>query len=178
MSDKTTLARPYAKAVFELARDSKQLDQWSTDLAALAVVVNDERISQLLAYPGVSDEEKAAVVADSLEGKLAAGGAQLVHVLAENKRLPLIPEIASLYDAHRAALESSVEVNIETAFEMETTLAESLAKSLERALKRKVTLHTQVNKSLIGGVVIRAGDTVIDASVKGRLQKLAEVVSA
>lgn len=178
MAETTTLARPYAKAAFELAREGNSLSQWSEDLAKLATVVSDALMKKVLSHPGLTSEQKAEVVLESVSGGLRPQASNFVKALSMYHRLPLLPEVASLFEQHRASLESTVDVTVESAFEIEEAAQSRLAGALQKKLNRKVTLQTTLNRDLIGGVVIRAGDTVIDASVRGRLQKLVEAVQA
>lgn len=178
MAETTTLARPYAKAVFELADAKKAVQQWSDDLAVLSLVAKDPQMSKALAHPGLGSDMKADLVVDTCGQKLSKDGINLVKVLADTGRLALLPEISVLFEEHKALLESTVDVTVETAFEIEAEQQKKLQEALQKKLDRKVTLQTTINQSLIGGVVIRAGDTVIDASIRGRLTKLAEAVNS
>jgi F-type H+-transporting ATPase subunit delta len=178
MAENTTLARPYSKAVFELAVAQAAIQQWSLDLDLLAVVAKDVQMARALAYPGLTNEQKADLVVDVCGKHLSKEGDNLVRVLAQHGRLPLLPEISVLFEQHKALLDLTVDVTVESAFEIEDLQKKKLQESLQKKLNRKVVLQTTINKSLIGGVVIRAGDTVIDASIKGRLTKLAEAVNS
>ena len=109
---------------------------------------------------------------------LNSKGQNFIRLLAENKRLVLLPEIAALYEILKANQEKSVDVEITTAFEISSDIAEKLANSLRSRLEREINLATKVDQSLLGGAVIRAGDTVIDSSVRGKLTKLAESINS
>ena len=178
MAETTTLARPYAKAVFELAKSQGTIDQWSADLNLLSVVVEDAQMVRILAHPGLSSGQKADLIAETCGTQLSKDGDTLVRVLAESARLPLLPEISALFEQMKALLELTMDVTVESAFEIQAVQQEILQASLEKKLNRKVNMVTSLNKALIGGVVIRAGDLVIDASIKGRLNKLAEAVNS
>ncbi|WP_020405478.1 F0F1 ATP synthase subunit delta [Hahella ganghwensis] len=178
MAESITLARPYAKAAFELARDTSQLNEWSEQLALTAALAGDQDMVRILAHPALTSDQKAQVMIDVCEGKLSEGVQNFAKVLAENGRLALLPEIAELFEQLKSQQEATVDVTVETAFELNSEQEEKLAQSLKSKLSRNINLQAQVNKGLIGGVVVRAGDMVIDASVRGRLAKLAETVGS
>lgn len=176
MAELTTLARPYAKAAFELAHQKQQLGEWSAMLSTLAVVARDERVQTLLGHPSVTAEAKAEAFIQVCEERLSEAGKNFVRLLAENKRLSLLPEISALFEAMKARQEASVDVVVETAFDLSAEQKDKLIKSLQAKLERSVKLETVINKSLLGGVVIRAEDLVIDASVRGRIAKMAKAL--
>ncbi|OZG73223.1 F0F1 ATP synthase subunit delta [Hahella sp. CCB-MM4] len=178
MAESITLARPYAKAAFELARDANQLSEWSEQLALTAALAGDKDMVRVLAHPTLTSDQKAQVMIDVCEGKLSEGPQNFVKVLSENTRLVLLPEIAELFEQLKSQQEATVDVTVETAFELNSEQEEKLAQSLKSKLSRNINLQSQVNSDLIGGVVVRAGDMVIDASVRGRLAKLAETVGS
>ena len=173
MAELTTVARPYAKAVFQYALDKGELSQWSEMLALAALVASDETMSEFLTLPQLTSEKKAEVFTSICDGKLSDGGKNLIAQLAEHKRLEAIPAIHVLFEALLAEQEKSVDVNVESAFALSDVETEKLINSLKIKLGREVRLESTVNESLIGGVIIHAGDLVIDASVKGKLEKLA-----
>ncbi len=178
MAESITLARPYAKAAFELARDAKQLSEWSEQLGYTAALATDQDMVKIVNHPALTSDQKAQIMIDVCEGKLSDGSQNFVKVLAENHRLALLPEIAELFEQFKSQQEATVDVTVETAFELNSEQEEKLAQSLKSKLSRNINLQTQVDKSLIGGVLVRAGDMVIDASVRGRLAKLAETVGS
>ncbi|MFE8070395.1 F0F1 ATP synthase subunit delta [Marinobacteraceae bacterium S3BR75-40.1] len=178
MAELTTLARPYAKAAFESAVKDDQLAEWSATLAFLAQATQDEDLVQVLDNPNLTGEQKADVVIDVCEGKLSDQGRNFIKILAENKRLTLLPEIAELFELYKHEKEGAVDVTIASPFEVTSEQQDKLAQALSRKLDRNINVTTEVDQSLIGGVVIRAGDTVIDASVRGKLAKLAEAIGA
>jgi len=178
MAESITLARPYAKAAFELARDAKQLSGWSEQLVYTSALAGDQDMVKILNHPTLTSEQKAQILIDVCDGKLNDGVQNFVKVLAENHRLVLLPEIAELFEQFKSQQEATVDVTVETAFELNSEQEEKLAQSLKSKLSCNINLQTQVNKSLMGGVLIRAGDMVIDASVRGRLAKLVEAVGS
>lgn len=178
MAELTTLARPYAKAAFEAAVEAAKLGDWSSSLTLVAAVVSDPSVKAALSLPSLTGEKQAQLVMDLCGDEIIGQVKNFVAILAENKRIPLMPEIVALFEALKANQEMKVDVNIISAFPLTGPLQEKLAASLKAKLQRDVVLHSETDKSLIGGAVIRAGDLVIDGSVRGKLAKLAESMKA
>ena len=178
MAELITLARPYAKAAFEVALDAGALDKWSGMLALSAAVSGDSGVSGVLSSPSLSSEQVADAFIGVCGDELDEKGKNFVHLLAENKRLVLLPEISTLFDNLKANQEKSVDVEITTAFEISSEVSNKLAQALKDRLQREIILATSVDQSLIGGAIIRAGDNVIDSSVRGKLSKLAESMNS
>lgn len=178
MAELTTLARPYAKAAFESADQAGQLQQWSDMLALAAAVAQQDGMVKVLLSPALTSAQKAQAFIDVCGDALNEGVANLLKALADNKRLTLLPHIQQLFEQHKAQREQSVDVEVTTAFELSGELQDKLAKALSAKLDRVVTLTTSVDKAILGGALIRAGDTVIDGSVRGRLAKLAEAMNS
>jgi F-type H+-transporting ATPase subunit delta len=147
-------------------------------LSVGAGVVQYPGSSELLASPKLTSEQKGAAFIDICGDKLDANGANFLKTLAENKRLELLPAIAELFEAFKAQKEKTVDVELQSAFELPSDVQDKLAKALSAKLDREVKVTGSVDQSLIGGVVVRAGDTVIDGSIKGRLAKLAEAMNS
>jgi len=173
-----TLARPYAKAAFETALQDSALDKWSSMIALSAAVAEQSGVSSILSSPSLSSDQIADAFIGVCDDELNEKGKNFVALLAENKRLILLPEISSLFEALKAQQEMSVDVEITTAFEISSDVSNKLAQALKDRLKREILLTTNVDQSLIGGAVIRAGDNVIDSSVRGKLSKLAESMNS
>lgn len=171
MADNSTLARPYAKAVFELARESGQLQSWSASLQSIAGLVADPKIAGLIAHPALSRADLATVLAKAF-GDASREVLSLVRVLIENGRLPVIAEIAGQYEQLRAEAEARVDVEITTAVAVGSAQQDGLAAAIRKRLSRDVNIEWTTDESLIAGAVIRAGDLVIDGSVKSELEKL------
>lgn len=178
MAQLTTLARPYAKAAFEEALAKNALQGWSQMLGTLGAVVRDEKVAAYLASPTLTPEGKAKALIELCAEALDELGRNFVRVLAENKRLALLPEIQSLFEEFKANQERSVDVDVVSAFDMSEDSSRRLAESLRQRLQRNVNITTRVDRSLIGGLIVRAGDVVIDGSVRGRIQKLAEALNS
>ncbi|MBM89834.1 MAG: F0F1 ATP synthase subunit delta [Gammaproteobacteria bacterium] len=174
MAETTTLARPYAKAAFEVAKQDNALDQWSKELALASAVAQQPSVSNVLRDPSLSAQQIASAFIDVCRDGLNEKGQNLIRLLAENKRLVLLPEVSALYEILKADQEKSVDVEITAAFKISSEVSQKLANALRSRLEREINLVTKVDQSLIGGAVIRAGDMVIDSSVFGKLTKLAE----
>ena len=178
MAELITVARPYAKAAFQFADEHGALTEWSEMLAFAAAVSTDEAMNQFLQNPKVTSEQKAEAFEKVCADKLNQHGKNFVSLLAQNKRLAALSEIAELYEALKSQKEQSVDVEITSAFPLTDEQAKKLAGSLKQKLGRDVNYTTSIDKSLLGGVLIHAGDMVIDASVRGKLAKLAEKLNS
>ena len=172
MAERATIARPYAKAAFEYARGANDFAAWSQALARLAEIVADPRVAALTKSPQWSAEDVANFVIDIAGASLNAGLQNFVRVLAENRRLLLLPEIAAHFELLRAQFENTVDVEVVSAVPLDAAQTEKLKHALDKRLKAQVRMKNSVDSSLLGGAVIRAGDLVIDGSLKGRLERL------
>ena len=173
MAERATIARPYAKAAFEYARDANALAQWSQGLKAAAEIVADPRVAPLTKSPQWSAADLVSLVTDVAGAKLDAAMQNFVRVLAENHRLLLLPEIAAHYEEFRSAVENTVDVEVVSAVKLDAAQSDKLSAALTKRLKRNVRMKNSVDATLLGGAVLRAGDLVIDGSLKGRLERLA-----
>lgn len=177
MAEKSTLARPYAQAVFQLAQGQRALPAWSGYLQRLAGTVNDLNVRRLIVSPRVTDAQRVAIVAEVAGLKPEDKAVNLLRELARNKRLGVLPEIAALYEVLRAEAERSLQAEVVSAFDITGEQKQQLAAALKKRLDREVTLICRTDESLIGGAIVRAGDLVIDGSVTGKLGKLAVALS-
>lgn len=177
MSDTVTIARPYAKALFEIAMTTQQLPGWSAILADLTLVILLPETNQFIRNPAATiDDQVQLIMAVILKSKCAVDSKpiqQFVTLLTENKRLLLLPGIFSEYERLRAEQEKTMTVNVRSFSELSDLQQERMIESLTRRLQRKVALEITIDKSLLGGALIQAGDLVIDGSVRGQLLKLA-----
>lgn len=178
MAELNTVARPYTKAAFEYAVAAGSLDQWAKMLSVSAAVVADAKIARVLSSAALTSEQKAATLVEVIGDELDQQGKNFVTLLAENGRLALLPEISTQFKKLKAAQEASIEVDLTTAFELADEQQEKLAKALSTKLGRDVQVTTQVDKSILGGVIVRTDDLVIDGSVRARLAKLAEAMNS
>ena len=178
MTDKTTIARPYARAAFAVAQARGVLPTWSEALHNAATVVADPRVQSLVGNPHATAKRLAELVSDIGGNKLGGEWHELVLALAQNGRLAVLPEIATLFDGLKDEAEGTVDVTITAASALDEKQQKTLSAALAHRLKRQVRLHNEVDASLIGGAVIRAGDLVIDGSLRTRLERMAFELSA
>jgi len=172
MSELSTLARPYAEAVFRLAQGENDLAGWSARVQSLALIVADAQVARLIADPAVASERVAALVVEVAGADLGERGANFVKVLAENDRLPLLPEISEQFETLKASAEGTLEATITSAQELTQAQIDDLVAGLKAKFNRAVNVQVAVDAGLIGGAVIAIGDQVMDGSVKGRLQRM------
>lgn len=177
MSDNITAARPYARAVFEQAQGDSSQQSWSEVLQLLVEVVSNEDMSAVLALPGMGSADKGGLLIDICGDKLNDSNRNLVNLLAENGRLTLLPEICELYEEFRALAESKIEATVTSAYPLSDAQQSAMTEALKKKLGCEVTLVTETDSTLIGGVIIRAGDLVIDGSTKASLSSLATALS-
>jgi F-type H+-transporting ATPase subunit delta len=173
VAERATIARPYAKAAFEYARDAGGFADWSQGLKTAAEIVADSRFAALTNSPQWSQADLVSIITDVAGDKLNPAMQNFVRVLAENHRLLLLPEISAHYEEFRADVENTVDVDVISAIALSDVQQGKLAAALSKRLKRKVRMQNSIDATLLGGAVVRAGDLVIDGSLKGRLQRLA-----
>ena len=185
MADNHTIARPYAEAAFELARDEGSLDAWSGALNVAKEVMADGRIARFLGNPSLSDDEQLKFLTElfaSADGEksVLAGGSQhgqnFLKLLLEYGRVDVLPEIAEHFDALKAKVENVVDVTVTSATSLDASQKQAIVDALRKRLGREVRLEAQMDENLIGGAVIRAGDVVIDGSLRARLQSLSNAL--
>jgi F-type H+-transporting ATPase subunit delta len=172
MADRLTVARPYAKAAFASAKAAGRLDSWSGVLARAAEAVRDERVSGLFGSPKVNAEQMAGFVSGIAGSNLDNETLNFISLLAENKRLPFLPEIAQIFEQLKADAERVIDVSVTSAAPMGAGEAAALSAALAKRFDRQVRVQTAVDPSLVGGAVVRAGDLTIDGSIKARLERL------
>ena len=177
MSELTTAARPYARAAFDYASSNGVIDQWADMLGFCAVVADDATMKTALDQPSLNRQQSADLFNEVCADKLNAQGKNFIKVLAENDRISLLPDIAILYHHYRTEAESTVDAELISALEVSDEQVEAISASLAKRLGKKVSITTSIDETLIGGAIIRAGDMVIDGSVRGRLEKLSNTLS-
>ncbi len=170
MAEPVTIARPYAKAAFAVAKASGKTAEWSRTLARAAEVVETPDFAVLIGNPNV-DAGRLATLLTELAGDAEA--ADFFELLAERKRLAVVPAIHASFEVLLADAENRIDVEVISATELDDAHATRIATALEKRLGRKVAIESKTDATLLGGAIIRAGDLVIDGSVKGRLEKLA-----
>ena len=177
MSEAITTARPYAQAAFEEAQKLSDLKGWSDVLKSLAEAVMNQEIRTAISSPRVAKAVLANLLSDIVGGGLKSQQLNLVRVLAENQRLLVLPEIAAIFEVLKAEAEKNENVVVESAFELTAAQQDKIVSSLKKRLGREIKLTCKVNKELLGGVVIRAGDKVIDGSARTRLSEMANALA-
>lgn len=173
MAEATTIARPYAQAVFEIARDANRLNEWSQALGVLSAIASSDDMSSVFGSPKFSTDVLVELFVSVAGDKLDDNAKNLVKVLAENNRLVFLPEIADGFEILRAEEEKTVKAEIISAKDVSESQKQALAAALKARLGRDVELSCRVDESLLGGAIIRAGDMVIDGTISGQLDKLA-----
>ena len=177
MAEASTIARPYAQAVFDLATDSKKLSEWSKQLGSLSTIVNDDQISGLITNPNVESTQLVELIISIAKDNLDQEGKNFVKVLAENDRLIVISEIAKIFDELKDEAEKTVQAEVITAFKLEDDQKSTLQAALKKRLGCEVEISSRIDESLLGGAVIRAGDMIIDGSVTAQLDRLTSELS-
>lgn len=178
MLNRTTLARPYARAAFSLAREHDSVQRWSDNLQRAAAVSLLDPVPELLNNPRFSREQILGVFVEAGGEQMDSSFGNFLQTLAQYRRLPLLPEITAQFEALRRADEARVHVQVISALPMNEQEAEQLRERLRQRYGREVDLEIEVDPSLIGGAVIKALDQVIDGSVRGQLERLARQVAA
>lgn len=178
MAELATIARPYANAVFSLAKRESVLDQWSRALNVLAATAAHPTVKVLLDSPDLPGSAKAFRLAELCGDELDDRNRKFLQALADNDRLDLIDEIRVQFEDLRAEEEKSLDVEVVSAYELSEEQRTALRASLNQKFDKEITIETRVDASLIGGAVVRAGDVVIDGSIRGKLGKLAETLTA
>ena len=186
MADNNTIARPYAVAAFEVARDAKDLAGWSSALDTARELLADGQIVTFLGNPSLTDAERLSFLSDLFEsaGTSAsvfggdAKGTNFLKLLLDYGRVNVLPEIAGHFDALKAEVENTVDVVVTTAAKLGEEQKQEIVKALKARLGRDIRIETEIDETLIGGAVIRAGDVVIDGSLRSRLTGLSNALIA
>ena len=177
MSELTTVARPYAKAAFDFAVEKQTVAQWQEMLVFAGSVAQDASIKQVL--KGAYSADKLAEIFIGVCGEqIDENGQNLIKVLAENKRLSALPDVATLFNQYKADFDKEIEVDVTSAIKLTKAQQTSIGAALEKRLSRKVNLICNVDEATVAGLVIKAGDTVIDGSIHTKLNRLADALQA
>ncbi|GLP97659.1 F0F1 ATP synthase subunit delta [Paraferrimonas sedimenticola] len=177
MAELNTIARPYAKAAFDFAVENKSVDEWQQMLAFAAMVSENETIADMLSG-SIAAEKLADIFTQVCGEQVNAHGQNLIKVMAENGRLKALPAVAAQFAEFRNEWAKEVEAEVQSASELSPEQVQQISDSLEKRLARKVKLNCSVNAELVAGVVIKAGDLVIDGSVRGKLDRLADTLQS
>ena len=176
MAEKSTVARPYALAAFGLAQEKNELGKWSEMLQFAALVASDDAMQQYIGNPHVTREALGKLFINICAEQLTELGKNFIKVLIDNHRLDVLPEIAMLYEQHRAEAERTIDAEVISAFPLSAAQQSMLVEKLKQRLGREVNLIAKVDANLLGGAIVRAGDLVIDGSVNGQIGKLAQAL--
>ena len=175
MAEASTLARPYAQAIVNLAHADNTIKTWSDTLTLLKEVTANESIVELIDNPDVSSESLISLISNICKDEQVELNEQeqnFLKITAENGRMDVIPDIADSFEVMRSEEEGNIQAQVISAYAVNATQKKSIAAVLKKRLGREVTITTQTDKSLLGGVIIRVGDRVIDGSVKSQLEKI------
>ncbi|MFA5984002.1 MAG: F0F1 ATP synthase subunit delta [Methylococcaceae bacterium] len=172
MSELATLARPYAAAVFKRAKETGSTQKWSDSLSFLSAIIGSAEISAVVDNPKIGRDRVLALLSDLCQGQLDNEGVNFLKVLLQNGRLRLLPYIAKGYEEYKAEDEGYVDVEVMSAYEVSDSEQGKLASTLEKLLGKKVNMNVTINKALIAGVLVRAGDRVFDGTIRGQLQHM------
>ena len=176
MAELATLARPYAKAVFELAKSQGRLEPWARMLDLLAAVSGEDSVRRMLDSAELSDADKAVRLVRICGEELDDRERALVDLLAVNKRLDVIGELRDQFEDLKAQEQQVLDVEVVSAFDLTEDQTRMLREALQGKFQREVNMTSRVEPQLVGGALIRAGDTVIDGTVRGKLERLAEAL--
>lgn len=177
MSEFVTVARPYAKAAFNFAIEHQSVERWQEMLAFAAFVTRNEQISELLSG-AVAPETLSKMFIAICGDKFDEYGQNFIHIMAENGRLLVLPAVLHQFIELRASLESTIEVDVLSASVLSNEQQTKIICAMEKRLSRKVRLNCKIDKSVLAGIIVRAGDMVIDGSVRGRLERLTDVLQS
>jgi len=176
MSELTTIARPYAKAAFEFAVEKQTVSDWNDMLVFAAQVANNQQVSSFIANKAA--EEQANIFISVCAEQINEYGQNLIKVLAENGRLAALPEVAVIFTEFKAEYDKEIDVDITSATELPEAQLATLVSALEKRFSRKIKLNCSVDETLIGGLIVKAGDNVIDGSLRGKLNRLATTLQS
>lgn len=177
-TDTKTIARPYAKAAFEFALEKQSLSDWSQALAFAAFISQDAQVKSLMHNPDVSNTDVVEWMIKLIAEHAKPEQQNFLRLLAENKRLEILPEISAFYELYRAEQEKTLDVDVRSAMPLSEAQLSQLSNALQKRLQRAIRIQATTDESVIGGAVIRAGDLVIDGTIRGKLQKLNEALAA
>ena len=177
MAEPITIARPYAEAVFRLAREKSSVAEWSDALALLETVVHDPQVRALIGNPNVNRRELESLILGVAGGRLGGDARNLVQVLTQNGRLELLSQVRDLYEGLRREHEGVLDVRIVSAFPLTDDQFRDVVRHVERRYERKLNARVEVDSHLIGGVKVVIGDKVIDATVRGRLDAMSAALT-
>lgn len=173
MAESLTIARPYAQAAYELARQHNSLQAWVEMLSIAAVISTNERVQAYIDNPEIGTKQKEDLFFSILGEKVNEAGSNFIRLLLANDRLKVLPQIYELFKELKSEQEGQLSAKVSSAFPLTDTQTKELIENLQARFKRKVEIQVEVDKDLIGGVIVEIGDEIIDASARGKLQAIA-----
>ncbi len=180
MAENTTLARPYAQAVFSHAKQQDTLTQWSDILSVLAAILSDDNMAAMLSRPDVNNDALLEIInsvsVQKIQRDFKTEETNFIHLLLENKRLALLPEISEIFEALKIDAQKTIDVVVDTPYPLTEAQQVAMITALEKRFECSVSLASHIDESLIAGVIIRAGDTVIDGSAVGQMNKMSKLI--
>lgn len=177
MSEAITAARPYAQAAFDEAQKQGDLKSWSEILEAGSLAVDNQEVKVVITSPRATDKQLGDLMLAVCDAKSGTAQANFLKLLVENKRLQVLPEIAAMYEALRAEAEKSVDVTVSSAFELSDGQKQKITDAMKKRMGCEIRLSCEVDNNLLGGILIRAGDKVIDGSARTRLTEMANALA-
>jgi len=177
MANLASIARPYALAAFECARDAQQLAEWKAFLQYASYITSQPDVMTLLGNPKLVSADLFDIYQKILASQLNPARKNFLLLLAQNKRFNVLPEIADTFNTYFSALEKSSNVKVVTAIASQESFKKNLAQALTKRIKREVTLQCEVDPTILGGAIIHIGDKVIDGSIRGKLTRLLETLT-
>jgi len=187
MADNNTIARPYAEAIFDVAQADGMLGEMSEALLTARQLMADGQVEELMGNPSLTDEKRLEFLKGLFEAAagndsvLAGGnpkGENFLKLLIEYGRVAVLPEISDHFEALKQDVENSIDVTVTSPTELSAAQQKDITEALKKRFGRDITLTTEIDENLIGGAVIRAGDVVIDGSLRARLEGLANALVA
>ena len=172
MQENTTIARPYAEAAFAQASEEGDLGRWSEMLRLLSTIVSDPRMRGVIGNPVMDEERLYQLFVDVSGERLTPTGRNFLRILVRAKRIALAPDIYRMFEHSRAQAEGVARVEVIAAYDLDDQQRQRITEAMKRRLGKKVEISSTTDQSLIGGAIIRSGDSVIDASIRGLLEKL------
>jgi F-type H+-transporting ATPase subunit delta len=169
MAELATIARPYAEAAFQLARDEQALPVWSEMLRFAATIIGDDRVAEALDNPRLDTAAKESLLLSIGGDRFDAHARNFIHVLVESERVTLLPQIAAMFETLKNEAEATAKATIESAFELTDAQVAELQGALEKRFGKKIETTVTVNPDLIGGARVTVGDAVLDSSVQAKL---------
>ncbi len=172
MAEKSTLARPYARAIFDLASEDNELDSWAEKLQLLSQITSVNEVMELVNNPDIPLTNSISIIGDLCKDQLDDKVMNLLRLAGENGRLGLFPQITEEFEKLKAQAQGSIEAEVTSAFAVNASQKKLIIESLKKRFNKDVSMTTAIDESLLGGIVIRVGDLVIDGSVSNQLQKI------